>query len=339
MRRFDEALDCFDAAIAANPDAAISHFHRAFPLLALGRFAEGFEAYEWRRRGPKPFVPLPAFPQPELEPGADLSGKRLLLYGEQGMGDIIQFVRFARIFADKGASVAIATYPALARLLATLGPDIEIIPPEGPAPTFDLTCPMMSAPHKAGTTVETIPAKVPYLSAPPDLVGVWRQRLATSAGGLRVGIAWSGNPQHPNDRARSIPFEAFGAVLDVPGAIFFCAQKDVRPSDEAALAAAGVVDYRNFLTDFAETAALVSELDVVVSVDTSLVHLAGAMGKPVFVLLSAVSDWRWLEHRSDSPWYPTARLFRQETLGAWQPVLDDVRSALADLAAQRRSGQ
>jgi hypothetical protein len=338
MRRFDEALQSFDRAVAAQPASAISNFHRAFPLLSLGRYAEGFEAYEWRRRGERPFVPLPHFTQPELAPGQDVKGKTLLLYSEQGMGDIIQYARFARVFADKGAKVVLATYPALLRLLSTLGPDIEVVPPQGPAPDFDFTCPLMSAPHKLSLTLETLPAQGPYLSPLRFNVESWRGRMGALPG-LRVGLAWSGNPQYANDWTRSIAFEKLRAIMDVPGVTFVNTQRDLRPSDEAAFAAAPIVDFRTLLTDFAETAALVSELDVVVTVDTSLAHLAGAMGKPVWLLLSAVSDWRWLQDRGDSPWYPTARLFRQKTLGDWAPVFADVKAALADLAARKRSGQ
>jgi tetratricopeptide (TPR) repeat protein len=338
MRRFDEALQSFDRAVAAQPASAISNFHRAFPLLSLGRFAEGFEAYEWRRRGERPFVALPRFTQPELAPGQDVRGKTLLLYSEQGMGDIIHYARFARMFADKGAKVVVATYLPLVRLLETLGKGIEVVPPQGPAPDFDLTCPMMSAPHKLGLTLETLPAQGPYLSPPPLIVDIWRGRM-DALPGLRVGVAWSGNAQYANDWTRSIPLEKLRAIMDVPGVTFVNAQRDLRPSDEVAFAAAPIADFRTLLTDFAETAALVSELDVMVTVDTSLAHLAGAMGKPVWLLLSAVSDWRWLENRSDSPWYPSVRLFRQKKLGDWAPVFAEVKAGLAELAARKRSGQ
>jgi tetratricopeptide (TPR) repeat protein len=338
MRRFDEALQSFDRAVVAQPASVISNFHRAFPLLSLGRYREGFDAYEWRRRGEPPIVLLPRFTEPELALGQDVKGKTLLLYSEQGMGDIIQFARFARMFSDKGARVVLATYPALLRVFSTLGPDIEVVPPQGPAPPFDFSCALMSAPHKLGLTLETLPEQKPYLSPLLFNVDSWRGRLGALPG-LRVGFAWSGNPQYANDWTRSIAFEKLYAIMDVPGATFVNAQRDLRPSDEAAVAASPIVDFRTLLTDFAETAALVSELDVVVTVDTSLAHLAGAMGKPVWVLLSAVSDWRWLENRTDSPWYPTARLFRQKTLGDWTPVFAEVKTALAELAARKRSGQ
>lgn len=339
LRRFGDALQSFELAVAAQPQSAISHFHRSLALLAQGRLRDGFEAYEWRRRGERPFVPVAQFPQPEVEVGQDVRGKTLLLHSEQGIGDIIQFARFALDFANRGAKVVLATYPGLVSLLATMGRGIEVVPPEGPAPAFDLTCPLMSAPHKLGVTLETVPAPIPYLSAPQALTGIWRDRLAADVRGLRVGVAWSGNPQYANDWTRSIAFEKLRSIMDVPGATFVNIQRDLRVSDEAAFAASPIVDYRLFLTDFAQTAALVSELDVVVTVDTALGHLAGALGKPVWILLSAVSDWRWLEDRHDSPWYPTVRLFRQRTLGDWGPVFAEVKAGLTELARAKGSGQ
>lgn len=329
MRRFDEALASFDRAVAREPESVISNVHRSFALLATGRLREGYEAYEWRRRGEAPFVNLPRFEQPELQPGEDPRGRRLLLYGEQGLGDVVQYARFARSFADLGATVVLAVDPALNRLVRSLGDDIEVAPPDGPAPAFDVTCPLLSAPRVLGTTIESIPARVPYLAAPAELREAWRARLQSPPGNLRVGLSWSGNAQYANDSTRSIAFERLRAILDVPGVTFVSVQRDVRASDEKGIVQAGVLDVRSQLTDFAETAALLSQLDLAITVDTSIAHLAGALGRPVWVLLSAVSDWRWFEHRSDSPWYPTARLFRQRTVGDWEPVFADVKAALA----------
>jgi len=197
----------------------------------------------------------------------------------------------------------------------------------------------MSLPHKLGATIESIPADVPYLEASPKLAAVWGERVAAMVPGLRVGLAWSGNPQHANDWVRSIPFEKFHAIVDTTGVGAVGIQKDLRASDAASFAASGVADVRAFLTDFSETAALISQLDLVITVDTALAHLANALGKPVWVLLSAISDWRWLDGRDDSPWYPTARLFRQRSLGDWTAVLADVTSELAALVARKRSSQ
>ncbi len=337
MRRFGEALENFDCAVARHPESVVSNFYRSFALLATGRLPEGFEAYEWRRRGDA-FAALPRFEQPELKPGEDPRGKRLLLCGEQGLGDVLQFARFARSFADRGATVVLAVQAPLNRLMSSLGKDIMIVPPEGPAPEFDLTYPLLSAPHFLGTTMESIPAQT-YLCAPDELVPAWRARLEPYSGDLRVGLAWSGNPQYVSDSTRSAAFDQLRVILDIPGVTFVNVQKDVRPGDEEALAKAGVLDFRGELTDFAETAALLSQLDLVIAVDTSIAHLAGALGKPVWILLSAVSDWRWLHGREDSPWYPTARLFRQENLGEWEPVFASVKARLSVFARELASGQ
>ena len=333
LRRFDEALAAYDRAIAEQPDHATAQFHRSFVLLVQGKYREGFAAYEWRRRGSPPFVTLPRFDVPELASAFDAQGKRLMLYCEQGLGDIIQYARFARSFADRGAKVSVFAYPALARLLASLGADIEIVQPETPMPALDVVYPLMSATHILGTTLETIPARVPYLAAPTELVETWRVRLQGVRAGLRVGLAWSGSQTHVTDSARSIPFEKLRALLGVAGVTYFSVQKDVRASDEIALADSGVIDQRDLLTDFAETAALVQQLDLVVTVDTSVAHLAGALGKPVWVMLPTRVDWRWGAQGSTSPWYPTARLFRQTSAGDWAPVLADVRAALEALAS------
>jgi hypothetical protein len=295
---------------------------------------EGFEAYEWRRLGNNPIVKLPVFDQRELNTGEDPGGKRLLLYAEQGLGDTLQFARFAQTFAERGAEVKLAVDPALQRLLVSLGHDILIISGDGPMPVFDVTCPLLSAPHKLGITLETIPSRIPYLSVPLASRAAWQGRLGT-ARALRVGLAWSGNPQNPNDWARSIAFEKLGSILEVSGVTFISLQKSVAPTHEQSFSPAGVIDFREYPTDFCELAALISELDLVITVDTVTAHLAGALGKSVWILLSAVSDWRWFQHRSDSPWYPTARLFRQRMIGKWEPVLIEVKSLLSAMARER----
>lgn len=333
LHRFNEAVAAFDRAIVEQPDLTGVHFHRALALLTEGRLPEGFAAYEWRRRGDEPFVKVPKFDLPEPSSLDDVKGKRLMLYREQGLGDIIQFARYARVFADQGVKVSVLTYPALARLLASLGEGIEIVS-DGAVPSVDYAFPLMSAPLLAATTLQTVPAQVPYLRADDALVETWRARLAPGRG-LRVGIAWSGNPQHQADWARSIPFEKTRRVLGVEGVTYFSVQKDVRAADEAALADSGVIDHRALLTDFSETAAMMAALDLVITVDTSVAHLAGALGVPVWIMLATRVDWRWLTAGDKSAWYPTARLFRQREHGEWDDVLDEVRDALSALRQKR----
>jgi tetratricopeptide (TPR) repeat protein len=339
MRRFEEAVGAFDRALALQPASAVANFHRAFALLALGRYEEGFAAYEWRRRSATHVFTPPSLGAPELSERADVRGKTLLLVGEQGIGDIIQFSRFARRFADDGAKVVLQVYPALVPLLESLGGGVSVIASDGAAAPADFACPLLSAPHKLGTTLSTVPSRTPYLAPPPTAAAAWRARVGALRPGLRVGLAWSGNPQYANDSARSIAFATLRPLIETGGAVFVNVQRDVRAGDEEALAAAGVADFRTQLGDFGETAGLVSALDLVISVDTSLAHLAGALGKPVWILLSAVADWRWLEGRSDSPWYPTARLFRQRKLGDWTEVVDEAAIALRQLVRERGLSQ
>ncbi len=331
LRRFDEAVAALDRAITEMPSESFGHFYRALTLLTQGKLREGFAEYEWRRKGTVPLLKLMKFDVPEPLSTDDVCGKRLTLFREQGLGDMIQYARFARTLADRGAKVTLLTYPALARLLPSLGPDIDIVA-EDTVPEADYAYPLMSAPYLLQTAVETIPAQVPYLAAPAELGEAWRARLGVRTG-LRVGLTWSGNQQHVSDWARSIPFETLRAVLGVPGVTYASVQKDVRPEDAAALVGSGVIDYREALTDLAETAALISELDLVITVDTSVAHLAGALGKPVWVLLATRVDWRWMAEGTTSPWYPTARLFRQAKPGAWGPVLAQVRTELEKMAS------
>jgi hypothetical protein len=270
---------------------------------------------------------------PEPASLADVQGKRLVLYREQGLGDVIQFARFARTFAEAGARVTILAFPALRRLLKSLGDDIEIVSDGSPV-EGDFALPLMSAPALLGTTLETALSHVPYLNAPAALREVWRERVRGAAPrGLRVGLTWSGNVRHVNDWARSIPFETLSPLFDVPDVTYFSLQNEVRPAEEVSFTNSGVVDFRAHLTDFAETAALVSELDVVISVDTSVAHLAGALGKPLWVLLAKRVDWRWMATGDTSPWYPNACLFRQTAPGDWESAIDSVRAALTKLAA------
>lgn len=331
LRRFDEAVAALDAAIDAQPQDSCAHFYKGLTLLTQGKLAEGFAEYEWRRRGPAPLLKLMKFDAPEPVSTDDVCGRQLTLYREQGLGDMIQYARFAREFADRGAKVTLLTYPTLARLLPSLGPDIAIASDDLRAEA-DFAYPLMSSTHLLQTAVDTIPNRVPYLAAPSELVTAWRERLGPKTG-LRVGLTWSGNQGHVSDWARSIPFEDLRVLLDVPDVAYHSLQNYVRPGDDTVLAASEVADHRAELTDFAETAALISELDLVITVDTAAAHLAGALGKPVWILLPTRVDWRWMAEGTTSPWYPTARLFRQPSPGAWAPVLAEVRSALEKLAS------
>ena len=325
-----EAVAAFDRAIAIDAEFAEAHFNRSAVMLLEGDFQQGWAGYEWRSRcdfgGPDPIQP-----DAPLWDGRNLDGKRILLQWEQGFGDTLQFVRYAPLVAGRGGAVVLACQAPLARLLESTPGVEQVIPHGSPLPPVDLYCPLLSLPRIFGAVEDTIPAEVPYVWPKPGDAAAWRERLAPHDG-LRVAIAWAGNPRRATDRARSIPFEAFLPLTAVEGASFFSVQVGPRSGDFLSSPAgpAQVVDLSPHLSDFADTAAAIGEMDLVITADTAVAHLAGAMGKDVWVLLPCVPDWRWLLGRDDSPWYPTARLFRQKTAGDWPGVIQRAGSALRD---------
>ena len=322
---FAAAEDCYRRAIALKPDYADAHFHLGVVRLHRGDFAEGWREYEWRWRASTFEQARRDFKQPQWR-GEELKGARILLYPEQGFGDTLQFVRYAKLVAARGGRVWLESPPELLRLLSRIA-GAERVFAAGTAPAdFAWQCPLLSLPFAFGTELTTVPAAIPYLAAEPEAVARWRQRLA-SRPDLRVGLTWAGRRTHRRDRARSLPPEALAPLAGIQGAAFYALQK------EAASPLAWAEDLAPRLGDFADTAAAISALDLVVTADTAVAHLAGALGKPVFILLPWVSDWRWLEARADSPWYPTARLFRQRTPGGWDRVVTEVMQAIGQFRA------
>ncbi len=315
LKRLDAAKADFARALALQPDHPKAHLNAAMCALLAGDLADGFAGYEWRWRNPPNSTWVRDFAQPLWLGREDITGKTLLLHAEQGMGDTIQFCRYAMAAADRGARVILEVQRPLQALLSTLEGPAAVIARGDALPAFDIHCPLMSLPLAFGTA----PAPIPYLSADPARAADWAGRLGP---GPRVGLAWGGNPALKNDRHRSIPLHRF-APLIAGGMTFVSLQKDLRPGDGALIG-----QWENFahfgddLHDFAETAALINALDVVVAVDTAVAHLAGAMGKTVYILLPDIGvDWRWMTARADSPWYPTARLLRQPTAGDWDSVI------------------
>jgi hypothetical protein len=302
--------------------------------LRLGDFATGWREYEWRWEE-KPWKGAkPRFARPEWLGAEPLAGKTLLLYNEQGLGDTLQFCRYAKRAAESGANVVLVVQPQLRSLLAGLEGTTRVLERRSELPAFDCHCPLPSAPLAFKTGLDTIPADIPYIRSDPALVGAWRERLGAKTR-PRVGVAWSGNPGHLNDRNRSVALAQMLPLASEEGE-WVSLQKDTRAADARVLASRS--DIRHFgeaLGDFADTAALVEHMDVVVTVDTSVAHLAGAMGKPTWILLPFNPDWRWLLDREDSPWYPTARLFRQPAIGDWASVIARVRDELARLFGAR----
>lgn len=330
LGRVDEAIAIYKTAARLHPGNPMTHGNLAFAELVAGNFKDGFANYEWRRKDGPIGKSQRSYPQGEWN-GEDIAGKTLLLHPEQGLGDVVQFARFVPAIAANGARIVIEAPAPLANLLRTLAGGATVVRSGEALPSFDVHAPLMSLAHKLKLTLETIPT-APYLRADAQKRAAWRSRLAPLQG-KRVGVCWSGHRIHKNDHARSIPFATFSGMLEAKGVAFVSLQREVRPTDEAARSHPGVVDWMSEVADFADTAALIAELDLVVTVDTSVAHVAGALGKPVWILLAAAPDWRWLLGRDDSPWYPTARLFRQQKLGDWPSVVTRVRNELAAFAS------
>ena len=324
-----EALASFDRALSIEPGHAEIHANRSCLRLLLGDFEHGWEEFEWRWRVADIASWRRDFAQPLWRGDAPLAGRTILLHAEQGFGDAIQFVRYAPLVAAKGASVVLEVPPPLTALCASLAGVSSVVGRGEPLPAFDCHCPLLSLPLAFGTRLETIPATVAYLSAAPERVVKWQRRLPAT-GLRRVGVAWAGNPNFKGDQSRSIGLARFSPLLSLAGIEFVSLQKDLRAEDRDILRDnPHVVRLDDAIEDFADTAAILSAVDLVITSDTAVAHLAGALGKPVWVLLQHVADWRWLRARADNPWYPTARLFRQPKIDDWESVIGRVTDELA----------
>ena len=330
--QFDEALSCYAAAAVLPTLRPEAEFCASLVRLRLGQFAQGWRDYEWRWRQAS-WAPLRRdFVAPLWLGREPLAERTILLHAEQGFGDTLQFVRYAKLVAALGATVLLEVQAPLKSLLCGTAGVAQIFSRGEPLPRFDLHCPLMSLPLAFGTALDSIPANVPYVFAPADCVTQWRARLGES-GTVRVGVVWAGSAVHKNNHNRSIAFERFRSLLSAPGIAFVSLQQELGAAEAASLERhANVIPLGGELRDFADTAAVVSLLDVVVSADTAMVHLAGALGRPVWALLPFSPDFRWLLDRQDSPWYPTARLFRQPRFGDWESVLARVTGELGMLS-------
>jgi tetratricopeptide (TPR) repeat protein len=330
LARYTEAVAEYDQALALRPDFAEAHYNRALLLLLLGDYENGWASYEWRWRNVDRLgdsLDQRSFNKPLWLGGQPLAGKRLLIYCEQGFGDAIQFGRYAKSAADLGATVFIEAHPALKRLLESMNGVTQVIATGSELPEFDFCCPIMSLPAALKATLNNIPQTPSYLRSDPEKVAAWRARLGERRR-PRIGLVWSGNPRQPNDRNRSFRLERL--IEHLPREFdYVCLQKDIRTADEGTLAANPWISrHDKELRDFTDTAALCECLDLVISVCTSVAHLSGALGRPTWVLLTFNADWRWLLDRDDSPWYPTARLFRQRTNGDWNEMFARVATEL-----------
>jgi tetratricopeptide (TPR) repeat protein len=323
LKRFDEALASYDRALAVRPEYAEAHLNESLVRLLTGDFVRGWKKFEWRWKSESLSLSRRNFAQP-LWLGEDgIEGKTILLHSEQGLGDTIQFCRYAPLVAARGARVLLQVPASMQDLMASLAGVGQIIGPTSKLPDFDLHCPLLSLPLAFETRLDTIPSATPYLSASSERVSNWNISLGLKYR-PRIGLVWSGSPAHSNDHNRSIELRTLLQLLDID-ATFVSLQNDIRPDDATVLKdRSNFLHFGDKLKDFSDTAALISNLDLVISVDTSVAHLAGALAKPVWILLPFLPDWRWLLDRDDSPWYPTARLFRQYAPGDWSGVIDHV---------------
>jgi len=333
LRRHDAALASYRRALALRPDHAEARLDEALTRLRLGDLTEGFRLYEWRWKRPDVAALQRSFTQPLWLGQVPLRERTIFLHAEQGFGDTIQFVRYARLMARQAARVVLEVQPALVPLMADLPGVAAVIGRGEPLPPFDLHCPLLSLPLAFATDLATIPADVPYLKAPPDRMAKWRDRLPGEKP-LRIGIAWAGSASYRRDAERSLSLRRLAPLYSDPDIQCVSVQREPHIADNEILAThPGLLHVGTELRDFADTAAVISMLDAVVSTDTSVAHLAGALGKPVFIMLPFSPDFRWMLDRDDSPWYPTARLFRQPRRGDWDSVVDRVHRELAAAAS------
>ncbi len=329
-QRVNEAIACYRQAIELNPHHPVLHWNFAIASLMAGNFETGWNEYEWRWQ--VKHKPKPRFPQPEWN-GHDLEGRRILLYAEQGFGDTLMFIRFAKLVAERHGRVIVQCQPPLKRLLSNI-PELTLVKAEGEAlPEFDVQAPLMSLPRIFGSTLDTAVPWEPYLQAP---AGLDVPLPAHRANALKVGLVWASNPQHPVFAEKSLALSRCEPILKVRGCEFFSLQID--PDDDARACMGRfthIHEFANRFPDFAETAAAIEQLDLVISVDTAVAHLAGALGRPVWVMLSFGADWRWLLKRKDSPWYPSMQLFRQPRRRDWESAVAEAAQQLTDLVTAR----
>ena len=321
--RYDQALESFENAIALQPNYPKARAARAGIWLRRGDYGRGWDEYEWRWRVEK-FPGRPPRPGPPIWDGSPLAGRSILLFAEQGLGDTLQFIRYAPLVAGRGGRVIVECPQSLVRLIKTVEGVNEVVTPDQ-HPHYDVQLPILSLPRVMKTRLDSIPANVPYITPPPDLAQSWKAKIPDD--GKKIGLCWAGGRSQPH---RSIPADLIAKMIEgLPcRPQFYSLQKELLPNEPPP---PGTIDLMQDVQDFADTAALIAQMDLVLSIDTSVAHLAGAMAKPTWLMLAKHCDWRWFDGREDSPWYPTMKLFRQQQIGDWTPVVERVREALRAL--------
>jgi tetratricopeptide (TPR) repeat protein len=333
LDRPDEALKSAERALRSMPDFAQARFVESIARLTLGDFAAGWRGYEWRWRVGWLASQRRDFAAPLWLGKESLDQKTILLHAEQGMGDTIQFARYVPLLAARGAKIILEVQPPLRRLLSGMKGVSTVVARNDVLPRYDFHCPLLSLPLACSTTLETIPADIPYIAPAESDVAVWRPQLPKRQ--PRVGLVWSGERSHDNDLNRSMRLATLAPLFDLSGLAFVSLQHEVREEDAALLQTrTDVLPIGAKFTDFADAAAAIAPLDAVIAVDTAVAHLAGAMGKPLLLLLPFAADFRWLRLRADSPWYPSARLLRQPQFGDWDGVVKVLRRELMQLGEE-----
>jgi tetratricopeptide (TPR) repeat protein len=332
LGRIDDAIAGYRAAIDARPNDEVAHVNLGITLLLKGDVETGWREYEWRWRDKERAQLLKRLGKPRWN-GEQIKRQRLLLHAEQGFGDTIQFVRYLPMVAERsGAKIILQVQPQLVPLIEGLPHVNKLVEQNTRLPDFEFHCPLLSLPSVLNTNLTSIPTKpMPYLQAPKKLVKRWVARMAEAGGGRKIGIVWAGQSEHLNDKNRSMPLAALAPLSQVPNIQLFNLQKGMAADqlEDAKSLGLSVIDWTRDLTDFAETAALMQNLDLIITVDTAAVHLAGALARPTFLLLPFVPDWRWLLDRADSPWYPSVTIFRQPRIGDWATPVKQIVEALS----------
>ncbi len=324
---YEEARSNLEKAIQIKPTMANAHFNFATLLLLEGDFTRGWEEYEWRWNASDFKFMKFNYSQPQWN-GEKFEGLKILLHAEQGLGDTIHFMRYINLVLEKNLEVIFRCPKELLILAKYSFPEIQIITFEEPLPDFDFHCPLMSLPYVFETTIDNIPSKIPYIKTEKSLIESWNQKIGKDPN-FKIGLAWSGNPKYKRDRHRSCSLKIFSTIAQIEGISLYSLQKGHGTEQLKELRdELKIIDFDSEIKDFSDTAAIIENLDLTISVDTAVAHLTGAMGKPVWTMLPFVPDWRWMLNREDSPWYPTMRLFRQHTPGDWVTVLSNIKKEL-----------